>query len=58
MAIGYGSGLALIVDEFALLLDPKDVYWSSMGGYRSTSARADSRDGHLLRRAARLRRPA
>ncbi|MEV0714732.1 hypothetical protein [Asanoa sp. NPDC050611] len=27
----YGSGLALIVDEFALLLDLKDVYWASQG---------------------------
>ncbi|GIF72072.1 hypothetical protein [Asanoa siamensis] len=27
----YGSGMALIVDEFALLLDLKDVYWASEG---------------------------
>ncbi|HEY2795136.1 MAG TPA: hypothetical protein VGJ28_22435 [Micromonosporaceae bacterium] len=27
----YGSGLALIVDEFALLLDLKDVYWAKQG---------------------------
>ena len=27
----YGSGLALIVDEFALLLDLKDVYWAREG---------------------------
>jgi hypothetical protein len=27
----YGSGLALIVDEFALLLDLKDVYWARQG---------------------------
>ncbi|MDT7618333.1 MAG: hypothetical protein QOF00_5780 [Pseudonocardiales bacterium] len=27
----YGSGLALIVDEFALLLDLKDVYWTKQG---------------------------
>jgi len=26
VAVGYGSGLALIVDEFALLLDLRDVY--------------------------------
>jgi hypothetical protein len=31
IAISYGSGLALIVDEFALLLDLKDVYWSRRG---------------------------
>jgi hypothetical protein len=32
-AIGltYGAGLALIVDEFALLLDLKDVYWAKQG---------------------------
>jgi hypothetical protein len=31
VAISYGSGLALIVDEFALLLDLKDVYWAKQG---------------------------
>lgn len=31
VAISYGSGLALIVDEFALLLDLKDVYWTRQG---------------------------
>jgi hypothetical protein len=31
IALSYGSGLALIVDEFALLLDLKDVYWSRQG---------------------------
>lgn len=30
-AVSYGSGLALIVDEFALLLDLKDVYWTKQG---------------------------
>lgn len=30
-AITYGIGLALIVDEFALLLDLQDVYWSKQG---------------------------
>jgi hypothetical protein len=30
-AVTYGSGLALIVDEFALLLDLKDVYWAKQG---------------------------
>jgi hypothetical protein len=31
VAISYGSGLALIVDEFALLLDLRDVYWAKQG---------------------------
>lgn len=31
LALAYGSGLALIVDEFALLLDLQDVYWAKQG---------------------------
>jgi hypothetical protein len=31
VAIAYGSALALIVDEFALLLDLRDVYWARQG---------------------------
>jgi hypothetical protein len=31
VAVAYGCGLALIVDEFALLLDLKDVYWARQG---------------------------
>jgi hypothetical protein len=31
VATCYGTGLALIVDEFALLLDLKDVYWARQG---------------------------
>ncbi|GAA1312154.1 hypothetical protein ACQPZA_05815 [Pseudonocardia xinjiangensis] len=31
VAGAYGSGLALIVDEFALLLDLQDVYWAKQG---------------------------
>ena len=31
VAISYGAGLALIVDEFALLLDLQDVYWARQG---------------------------
>jgi hypothetical protein len=31
VALAYGTGLALIVDEFALLLDLKDVYWARQG---------------------------
>jgi hypothetical protein len=30
-ALTYGAGLALIVDEFALLLDLRDVYWAKQG---------------------------
>jgi hypothetical protein len=31
VAVTYGAGLALIVDEFALLLDLQDVYWARQG---------------------------
>jgi hypothetical protein len=31
VATAYGAGLALIVDEFALLLDLRDVYWAKQG---------------------------
>src|SRR5215469_14663799 len=31
VAVTYGTGLALIVDEFALLLDLRDVYWGRQG---------------------------
>jgi hypothetical protein len=31
VALCYGAGLALIVDEFALLLDLRDVYWAKQG---------------------------
>jgi hypothetical protein len=31
LAVGYGAGMALIVDEFALLLDLSDVYWAKQG---------------------------
>lgn len=31
IATTYGTGLALIVDEFALLLDLRDVYWAKEG---------------------------
>jgi hypothetical protein len=31
VALTYGAGLALIVDEFALLLDLQDVYWAKQG---------------------------
>jgi hypothetical protein len=31
VATAYGSSLALIVDEFALLLDLRDVYWQKQG---------------------------
>jgi hypothetical protein len=31
IAIAYGVGMALIVDEFSLLLDLQDVYWAKQG---------------------------
>ncbi len=31
VAVSYGTGMALIIDEFALLLDLKDVYWARQG---------------------------
>jgi hypothetical protein len=31
LGIGYGIGLALILDEYALLLNLKDVYWERQG---------------------------
>jgi hypothetical protein len=31
VGIAYGTGMALIVDEFALLLDLQDVYWAKQG---------------------------
>jgi hypothetical protein len=31
VAVSYGGGMALIVDEFALLLDLQDVYWARQG---------------------------
>lgn len=31
VALTYGAGVALIVDEFALLLDLEDVYWAKQG---------------------------
>jgi len=31
VALSYGAALALIIDEFALLLDLKDVYWAKEG---------------------------
>ena len=31
VALSYGTGMALIVDEFALLLDLRDVYWAAQG---------------------------
>ncbi len=31
VAVSYGIGNALIVDEFALLLDLRDVYWAKQG---------------------------
>jgi hypothetical protein len=30
--LAYGIGLALVVDEAALLIELKDVYWNHQGG--------------------------
>jgi hypothetical protein len=38
LAIPFGIGLALVLDEFALLLDLRDVYWSTAGGVSVTIA--------------------
>lgn len=32
MGLAYGIGLALVVDEAALLIELKDVYWNRQGG--------------------------
>ena len=42
VAVSYGSGLTLIVDEFALRLDLRHVYWAKQAGSRSISASAAS----------------
>ncbi|MDQ1703120.1 MAG: hypothetical protein QOF57_2372, partial [Frankiaceae bacterium] len=31
LGLAYGIGCALVIDEFALLLDLRDVYWSAEG---------------------------
>ena len=59
VAFAYGTGLALIVDEFALLLDLRDVYWAKQGRISvDLGVGASSLAGHLLRRAAPAPRPA
>ena len=63
VGIAYGSGLALIVDEFALLLDLEDVYWAKQGrvsvdaaiGLISTTGSALAA-GPVLRRLRRNRK--
>jgi hypothetical protein len=63
VALSYGTGVALIVDEFALLLDLRDVYWLRQGrvsvdvgigivGLGGTALAA----GPMLRRLASRRR--
>jgi hypothetical protein len=64
VAVVYGSGLALIVDEFALLLDLQDVYWAKQGrvsvdlgvGVVAVGGTAFSAKP-ILKRLARNRRP-
>ena len=59
MALSYGAGLALIVDEFALLLDLKDVYWAKEGRISVDLGIGLKLAGrHLFRRAAPVPRPA
>ena len=59
VAIAYGTGLALIVDEFALLVDLKDVYWAKQGRISvDLGIGASSAGRHLLRRPAPAPRPA
>ena len=59
VALSCAAGLALIVDEFALLLDLKDVYWAEESkdigrpGHRRKLA-----GRHLFRRPALCSRPA
>ena len=58
VAVSYGSGLALIIDEFALLLDLKDVYWAA-GPDLGRPRRRRHRHGRVLfRRAAGAARAA
>jgi hypothetical protein len=53
----YGVGLALIVDEFALLLDLKDVYWQRQGRVSvDVAVGLISASGSLLAGAPVLRR--
>jgi hypothetical protein len=65
VALSYGASLALIVDEFALLLDLRDVYWAKQGRISvdlgiGGSALAGSflAASPVLRAVARKRRPA
>lgn len=63
VAVTYGSGLGLIIDEFALLLDLQDVYWAKQGrisvdlgvGVVALGGTAISA-GPIMRRLARDRR--
>lgn len=65
MATAYGIGMGLIVDEFALLLDLKDVYWAKQGRTSvdvaialSAGAGTALAAGPVLRRLTRDRRQA
>ena len=53
-AVAYGVGLALIMDEFALLLDLKDVYWAKQGRISvDLAVTGKLGGGQLLRRPPR-----
>jgi hypothetical protein len=51
-ATAYGSGVALIMDEFALLLDLQDVYWGAEGRASVDAAIATIAAGGLYLAAA------
>jgi hypothetical protein len=64
VAVTYGAGVALIVDEFALLLDLQDVYWAKQGrisvdlGVGLVAAGGSTFSAiPILKRLARNRRP-
>jgi hypothetical protein len=65
VAVAYGAAVALIVDEFALLLDLQDVYWARQGrlsvdlGVGLVAAGGSVFSAiPVLKRLARNRRPA
>ena len=45
VALVYGAALALIIDEFALLIDLQDVYWAKQGRVSVDLGVGDGRSG-------------